>query len=219
MLHPSLERKALDILTIPGLDGSGADHWQTLWERELPNCRRVEMPDWARPNRAEWVESLDQAIAAAQSPTILVAHSLGCLAVAWWAKEKWQIRWSGQVLAGLLVAPPCVERECATDRILDFRPAPRTILPFPTLLVASRDDPYASLATSKRLAAMWGSELVDAGNAGHLNAASRLGRWEHGLGLLAGLAAAADEGAGNDRGSGAQHAVESRRQTQEGRRA
>jgi predicted alpha/beta hydrolase family esterase len=219
VLNPILELNALDILTIPGLDGSGPDHWQTLWEAELPNCRRVEMPDWAKPNRAEWVESLDQAIAAAQSPTILVAHSLGCLTVAWWAKEKWQLRWDGQVLGALLVAPPCVEGECATERIVDFRPAPRTTLPFPTLLVASRDDPYASIATSQRFAAMWGSELIDAGNAGHINAASRLGRWEHGIGLLAGLAAAAGAGAGGDRGSSAPDPFDTRRQTQEGRRA
>jgi len=43
------------ILTVPGLDGSGPDHWQTEWEYHLPDCRRVQMGDWSHPERERWV--------------------------------------------------------------------------------------------------------------------------------------------------------------------
>jgi predicted alpha/beta hydrolase family esterase len=190
MSSPLVHLPSLTILTIPGLEGSGPEHWQSRWEAELSGCRRVEMPDWARPRRAEWVDALQASITSASTPVVLVAHSLGCHAVAWWAKENWQVRFEGSVVGALLVAPPCVERECATDRIADFRPAPRLPLPFPTFLIASRNDPYASFATSARLAAMWGSCLVEAGEAGHINAESGLGTWEDGLALLESLVAA-----------------------------
>ncbi|MEW9625777.1 alpha/beta hydrolase [Rhodanobacter geophilus] len=39
--------------------------------------------------------------------------------------------------------------------------------------------------------AAWGSERVDIGDAGHVNAASGLGEWPQGLALLQGLIAAA----------------------------
>ncbi|NTV73012.1 MAG: serine hydrolase family protein, partial [Holophaga sp.] len=75
------------ILIIPGHRNSGPGHWQSLWEASLPGARRVEMPNWDFPHRPDWVESLDAAVrrAGEDAPPILVAHSLGCLAVAHWA--------------------------------------------------------------------------------------------------------------------------------------
>jgi predicted alpha/beta hydrolase family esterase len=67
---------------------------------------------------------------------------------------------------------------------MDFSPAPRQPLPFPTILVASRNDPYASFDTASGLAEAWGSQLVDVGRAGHINAESGLGIWEQGVALL-----------------------------------
>ena len=62
-----------------------------------------------------------------------------------------------------------------------FRPYARQKLPFPSVLVASRDDPYSSLADSEALARQWGAQLLDAGSAGHLNAESGHGPWPEGL--------------------------------------
>ena len=50
------------VLTVPGLDGSGPEHWQTLWERRLDRCERVQMGDWAYPERSKWVRQLDREI-------------------------------------------------------------------------------------------------------------------------------------------------------------
>jgi predicted alpha/beta hydrolase family esterase len=175
------------VLTVPGLDGSGPQHWQTLWERRLPRCERVQMGDWAYPQRSKWVRRLDQEIRSSPAAVLIAAHSLGCLAVAWWAKERWSLSYQDRVTGALLVAPPDVERGARRERMDSFVPIPREPLPFPSLLVASRDDPYARFETSSRIAAMWGSELIDAGSIGHINTNSGIAEWAEGARLLAGL--------------------------------
>ncbi|MFT4184927.1 MAG: alpha/beta hydrolase, partial [Rhizobium sp.] len=61
---------------------------------------------------------------------------------------------------------------------------PRQRLPFPSLLVASTDDPYGPSGYAKESACIWGSELVDVGPLGHINAASGLGDWPEGQALF-----------------------------------
>lgn len=172
------------VLTVPGLDGSGPEHWQTLWERR---CQRVQMGDWAFPERSKWIRRLDQEIRNSPAPVLIAAHSLGCLAVAWWGKERWSLGNQERVIGALLVAPADVERGRARDRMPSFSPIPREPLPFPSLLVASRNDPFASFETSRRIAAMWGSSFVDAGAVGHINVLSGVGEWLDGVRLLASL--------------------------------
>jgi len=171
------------VLTVPGLNGSGPGHWQSVWEETRGDTARVALGMWASPRRNAWVTKLDQAIRAAQSPVILAAHSLGCLAVAWWAELAGQ-PWGWPVAGALLVAPPDVDRPGASDVLLGFAPTPRSTLPFPSILVASEDDPYASVQHGFDLAREWGSHFVNAGAAGHLNAESGLGWWSEGQALL-----------------------------------
>lgn len=175
------------VLIVPGIDGSGPEHWQTLWERRLSRCQRVQMGDWAFPERSKWIRRLDQEIRSSPRPVLLAAHSLGCLTVAWWAKERWSLGNQERVIAALLVAPPDVERGIRRERMEGFAPMPREPLPFPSLLVASRNDPYARFDTSSRIAAMWGSQLIDAGAIGHINSDSGIGEWTDGVQLLASL--------------------------------
>lgn len=176
------------ILTVAGLNGSGLEHWQSHWDFRFQNCRRVDMGDWANPVRSHWIEQLSRAMRGAAQPVLLVAHSLGCHAVAWWAAERWSPIFQDVVAGAMLVAPPDVERPGAPGPIVGFAPVPRKRLPFPTLMVISRNDPFASFETSIRIAHMWGSDLVDAGNAGHINADSGLRQWPEGLRLLSNLA-------------------------------
>jgi hypothetical protein len=175
------------VLTVPGLDGSGPEHWQTLWERRLDRCERVQMGDWAYPERSQWIRRLDREIRSSPVPVLIAAHSLGCLAVAWWAKERWALGNQERVIGALLVAPPDVERGRGNERMDSFAPIPREALPFPSLFVASRNDPYASLHTTIRIAAMWDSPLIDVGDLGHINAESGIGEWPEGVRLLASL--------------------------------
>ena len=75
-------------IMLPGIGGSGEDHWQTLWERSHPSMKRFTPPDWDKPELSEWRRALQDAIDAADPPVILVAHSLACLLVAHWAMDS-----------------------------------------------------------------------------------------------------------------------------------
>jgi len=172
------------ILIVPGLGGSGPEHWQTRWQACDPRCVRVLQDDWDRPHREAWCARLEQAVSQAGSEVVLVAHSLGCLTVAHWAR-----RGSVQRVHGaLLVAPPDVESlERCPSVLHGFAPIPRDTLPFPSILVASRDDAYAHIDCARELATAWGARFVDVGERGHINADSGLGEWQEGRALLAAL--------------------------------
>lgn len=171
------------ILTVPGLNGSGPGHWQTLWEQARPDTSRVELGMWATPHRNAWVTKLDRAIATARAPVILAAHSLGCLAVAWWAALSPQ-PYGSRVAGALLVAPADVDTKEARPELSAFAPAPRLPLPFPSILVASSDDPWCGLNKAMGLALDWGSHFVETRAQGHLNAESGIGWWPEGQELL-----------------------------------
>ncbi|SFG04429.1 hypothetical protein SAMN05518801_10685 [Novosphingobium sp. CF614] len=183
---PATEAQAPLVLLVPGLDGSGPGHWQRRWAEEMDDCRMVDLGQWTAPHRNTWINRLNLAVHRAGRPVVLVAHSLGCLLTAWWAKFE-QPGWSTPVVGALLVAPPEVDFFPRDERLNGFAPTPGDRLPFPSILVASRDDPWIGFATAKMLARQWGSRFVDAGNAGHINADSGLGGWEQGKRLLARL--------------------------------
>lgn len=177
------------VLIVPGLGGSGPHHWQTIWEYENPDCSRVDLGIWDNPQPAIWADRLGTAIAAATRPVILVAHSLGCHAVAWWNAMERPI--ADKVLGALLVAPPEVEEAPIDSRLSPFAPVIRRRLPFPSILVASQNDPWAAYGRAKRMARAWGSRLIDAGPLGHINAEAGVGDWPYGRFLLRRLISAA----------------------------
>src|SRR5215203_5779610 len=80
--RPLSEAASPSLLIVPGLGGSGPDHWQTVWAKRLSRCSRVVQRDWDRPDRELWLQALRQAIDAAGAPVVVVAHSLGCALVA-----------------------------------------------------------------------------------------------------------------------------------------
>ena len=71
-----------------------------------------------------------------------------------------------------------------------FADVPRGALPFPAVLIASRDDSYAAYEESEVLARAWHIELVDAGMSGHINDDSGHGPWPEGLMRFAGFSRA-----------------------------
>lgn len=177
-----------EILTIPGLWSSGPGHWQSYWDRERPDCRRVEQADWETPRRVDWVEALDQAIGASATDVVLAAHSLGCVTVAHWAASA-GARTHAKVRGALLVAPSDVEAPIYPTGTVGFRPMPLEPLSFATIVVSSRDDIWVNPARAKAFARAWGSRFVDVGDCGHINADSKLGAWPEGQALLASLGA------------------------------
>lgn len=183
------------VLTVPGLGDSDPSHWQSIWDATRGDCERADLGMWSSPRRNGWVTKLDHAIKAASAPVILAAHSLGCLAVAWWAALE-SPPYGHPVAGALLVAPPDCDRAGVGGALAGFAPTPRLGLPFPSIVVSSRDDPHASLARQRNMAQYWGSHFVDVGELGHVNAESGLGAWPHGQRLLDRLIQAADERAG-----------------------
>jgi hypothetical protein len=173
-----------DILIVPGHENSGIDHWQSRWERQLSTAWRVEQEDWNAPNRDKWVERIVEDVKRAKKPVVLVGHSLGVLAIVHAAP----LLPADKVQGAFLVSLPDVERldvGPAIDRA--FAPIPRDPLPFPSVLVASRTDPHCDYEKAEDIAYAWGSAIVDAGDAGHLNEESGHGPWPEGLMRFAGF--------------------------------
>ncbi|WP_404301081.1 RBBP9/YdeN family alpha/beta hydrolase [Alicycliphilus denitrificans] len=168
------------VLLLPGWQDSGPGHWQTEWER-LHGDRRVQQHDWMRPLRGDWSARLEEVVADAPGEVVLAAHSLGCILAAWWAAHT---RHAHKVRGALLVAPGDVERPDLAAQIRGWTPIARQALPFPAVLVGSRNDPYCSPERARALASDWGARFVDLGLSGHINADSRLGAWAEGRALL-----------------------------------
>src|SRR5690606_7271136 len=94
----------------------------------------------------------------------------------------------GNVVGALIVAPADpYGGETLAPALKAFQPMPSGPLPFPSILIASRDDPYCAFETAADMALDWGSELADAGHAGHLNADSGHGPWPEGMMMFARL--------------------------------
>jgi len=167
-----------DLLFVPGLGNSGPDHWQTRWLARLSTGRRVEQRDWERPLLSEWKDAIAAAVASSTRPVVLLGHSLGVPAIAH-AANAFD---AGKVRGAFLVAPPS-ETRLATVAGVDpaFAPFPRAPLPFPSLLIASRNDQYSDYSASEELSYDWGAQIIDAGDAGHINADSGHGPWPEGL--------------------------------------
>jgi hypothetical protein len=182
MFQDRLSRTPL-CLNLPGVDGSGPDHWQSRWERERPNIERVDLGCWSQPSRNLWIARLERAVAQARGPVVLVAHSLSCHLVAWWAALAGEAA-ARPVAGAMLVAPPDLDRVSIDRRIADFAPSPRSVLPFPTVVVASQDDPWCSITRAREMAGNWLAAFCDAGEAGHINGLSGLGSWNAGQRVL-----------------------------------
>lgn len=172
------------VLILPGLYDSGPEHWQTRWEAEHPGFVRVRQRDWETPDRAEWVATLEAAVASSPEPAVLVAHSTSCCLVAHWAAASSRV---SSVKGALLVAPSDVEAPSYPAGPTGFAPTPLAPLPFPSIVAASTDDVYVSVERAEQFAAAWGSRFENVGARGHLNSASGLGSWPLGFALLESL--------------------------------
>jgi uncharacterized protein len=182
-------------LVLPGLNGSGPEHWQTRWETLHPATRRVVQRDWDHPDLHAWLAALEAAVTGTGAPVALVAHSLGCALAVHAAARPFAV----SIVAALLVAPADVDSPAHTPaETRSFAPLPMRPLPFPVTVVASENDPFVTLPRARALAAAWGATFVDAGPRGHLNAASGLGDWPEGHRQLAALLARAGSSRSSD---------------------
>ena len=172
--------KSRNVLILPGWENSGPRHWQSLWEQRN-GYTRVEQHDWLKPLRGDWVARLEEALLLCDEPALLVAHSMGCILVAAWAAHS---RNTHRVKAALLVAPGDVERPEVRDQLPSWSPIELQALPFPSVLLASRNDPFCELERARLFAYAWNAQFMDYGDCGHINADSGLASWPEGHVLL-----------------------------------
>lgn len=164
---------------VPGWQGSGPAHWQSLWLTRLPQASMLALETFETPKRQEWVGALSREILARPEPVIIVAHSLGCLAASHLSPQA-----AAQIRGALLVAPIDPDKKALFS---DFGPVPAHRLPYRSIVVASTNDSCCSVRLAAAYARAWASEFVRVPSAGHLNVASGHGPWPLGWALLQSL--------------------------------
>ena len=167
----------VDILIVPGLGNSGPEHWQRRWGSRFSTAAVVEQDDWDHPSLEPWVSTLERAIMMATRPVILIGHSLGVSAIAHTAQRLKDTK----VRGAFLVSAPDLDNPAVPAETAPFKDVPRDPLPFPSMLVASSDDPFCSLDRAVEFATCWASVFHEAGPSGHINVASGHGPWPEGL--------------------------------------
>lgn len=166
------------VLVQPGLHGAGAEHWMTHWEKSFPSFRRVPQANWETPDYAEWGPCLSEAVRKAERPVLLIAHSAGTSLVMRWAFDQAE---AARKVAGAFIVAPSDRDSFKSPSVRNFGSMILKPLPFPSMVVASRNDDRVSFERAQLFASSWGSTLVDAGNNGHLGETARLGHWPFGL--------------------------------------
>lgn len=170
------------VLIAPGLHGSGPDHWQSRWQRLYPAFERVEQVHWHQPELPVWSQRLQEVLAQRVRPTLIVAHSFGCLTTVHRALTDAAAQHDSPIVGALLVAPADPVKFGVADAV-------EGRLPFPSLVVGSSNDPWMSAERAEHWASVWGSDFINAGALGHINAESGLDDWQAGQALLRDLAA------------------------------
>ncbi|WP_434770708.1 RBBP9/YdeN family alpha/beta hydrolase [Curtobacterium flaccumfaciens] len=187
---------------VPGIWNSGPDHWQSVWEREQQNGHdqhdqrdqrdhhsqraavRIAPTSWSDPEPDDWRAAISAAVASCTEPPVLIAHSLGVLAVADWLATTGDA--PALVAGAFLVAPPDPLGAAFPAEASGFvapRPVPAA-QQVPTRLVVSDDDPYCSADRGVVFADVMGADVVRVGPLGHVNVASGVGAWSAGRELL-----------------------------------
>ena len=167
-------------LIVPGLGNSGPEHWQTYFQQSGNNFYKIDQQEWEAPTCTDWIDTIEMKVSAFDPSTvILIGHSLGCATIAHWAAK-----YKRQIKGTMLVAPSDLEAPQYNFPATGFTPIPLDKINFKSIVVASADDIWVSLDRAAFFAEKWGSEFINIGNAGHINAASGHTNWNEGMSIL-----------------------------------
>lgn len=179
-------------LIVPGLYGSELQHWQSWIERKLLNSVRVEQEEWDNPILPIWADTIIRYIDNHPGKIWIIAHSFGCLASVFAANKR-----PDRIAGAMLVAPAnpgCFNvngfqaGEVYINAIDSISlKLPKTNLGFPSVVVASTNDPWMTLDNAYKWAEHWDSHFINIGAAGHINVASGFGAWPKGLEIFESL--------------------------------
>jgi predicted alpha/beta hydrolase family esterase len=169
-------------VVIPGWQGSGEGHWQTLLEEQLHaegrETRRPAFADLDNPQLDDWLIALRATLADLPADAYdVVTHSLGAVL---WLHHAAAPGAAPRAARVLLVAPPSPHTTVA--QIAAFFPPPMDIDALRhnadgTVLVAGSDDPYTpeGIASAYGLPLKIATTVIEGG--GHLNVESGYGPW------------------------------------------
>ena len=154
------------LVIVPGLHGSGAEHWQSWLHGQIDGAVRVEQDFWSVPDIERWADRVAETVdALGPGPHVIVAHSFGCL-----ASLHATARYPGLGVAQILLVAPAEPTRFNVANAL-----PQAPLAMRTCVVASDNDPWMSATHAHAWAQRWGSDWINLGNAGHINADSGYG--------------------------------------------
>ncbi|MCA3243601.1 MAG: alpha/beta hydrolase [Rubrivivax sp.] len=160
------------LLVVPGLHGSGPDHWQSWLQRRTPGSRRVEQQDGSQPDLDAWAARIGATLEAEPpGPWIAVAHSFGALALVQHLLGTAPADDGAGVVSALLVAPASPVRFGVGPRLA------RRVSSAELLVLTSGNDPWLPTELALTWAHAWGARLTDLGDLGHVNPASGFGPW------------------------------------------
>lgn len=168
-----------ELLILPDYQGLTPDDWQNRWIQRMKTANLVDQESWTQPDRDIWVQTLRDSVAKAKLPVILVGHGLGIATIVHGAPEL-----PVSVVGAILVAPRLIDN---APEFASFAPLPTDPLPFPSMLIAAHNDELCPIEQAAEMANAWGSEFHEAGNSGHINAASGQGIWPEGMMILSRL--------------------------------
>ncbi|QNN41847.1 RBBP9/YdeN family alpha/beta hydrolase [Pedobacter roseus] len=165
---------------VPGLGNSGPDHWQTHFEKSADNFIRISQKEWDAPANQDWIETIESALVGYNpDDVVLIGHSLGCTAIANWAKT-----YQKNIKGALLVAPSDIEAPNYNFDTPGFDSVPLDKINFKTIVVSSTNDEWVTLERAEFFAKHWGSESINIGEAGHINTDAGFGEWPEGLEIM-----------------------------------
>lgn len=173
LAHTSYFPKSLadqPILIVPGLHNSDEQHWQTLWQSQLPNSKRIQLDNWNAPNLDKWKAGIRAELNKLDKPVVIIAHSFGALASASIAAE-----FPNKIAALFLVAPADPDKFNIAPRL------PQSPLQVPAKIIASSNDPWLNEGKAAYWALLWGADFLRLKNVGHINSESNLGVWPEGI--------------------------------------
>jgi predicted alpha/beta hydrolase family esterase len=182
-------------LIVPGLHGSGSDHWQSWFERQIPDSVRIAQSDWDTPDLSLWSAQVHRALDRNSGRIYIVAHSFGCLAAVQTAHDY------GERIAGLMLVAPADPARFGLQDIVTS-----SVLGAHSIVVASTNDPWMPLDGATAWAEAWGSGLINIGAAGHINVSSGYGPWPRGLAIYRSLRSDVPRGFARRRALDAFHA-------------
>src|SRR5688572_14646097 len=113
----------------------------TSWEKSFPDFRRVPQADWEKPDYAVWGPRLSEEVKQCARPAVLIAHSAGTSLVMRWSLEQPE---TARKVAGAFLVAPSDRDNFSSPSIRNFGGMILKPLPFPSMVVASRNDDRVS---------------------------------------------------------------------------